>query len=182
MLAVVFPLALHSICPPALAASPRGDAPDNLYESLAAAQDDSEARRIEIAITRTWLRSGSPTADLLVSRAHAALGLEDMPLAIELLDRAIALAPDWAEAYARRGLIFAAMGDDERAVADFNQVLAHNQRHFVVLATLAAIFDRAGARDGALILYDRALTINPHMEDARQAREKLRLLIEGQPL
>lgn len=166
----------------AWAASARGDAQDSLYERLAAAQDEREARRLEVAITRTWLRSGSPTADLLAGRAHAALGLEEVPLAIELLDRAIAVAPDWAEGYARRGQIFAAIGDDERAVADFNQVLAHNQRHFVVLATLAGIFDRTGIREGALTLYERALAINPHMQDARKARDRLRLLIEGRPL
>ncbi len=173
------PLAAH-------AASAQGDAPasvaDSLYERLAAAQDEREARRIEAAITRTWLRSGSPTADLLATRAHAALGIDDLPLAIELLDRAIALAPDWAEAYARRGQIFAAAGDDERAAADFNQALAQNRQHFVVMATLAAIFERAGAREGALTLYERALAINPHLEGARKARDRLRLLVEGRPL
>ncbi|MGV6874659.1 tetratricopeptide repeat protein [Pseudochelatococcus sp. B33] len=181
-LAAAFPFGPGHESGRAWAASARGDAPDNLYERLAGAQDEREARRIEVAITRTWLRSGSPTADLLASRAHAALGLEDVPLAIELLDRAIALAPDWAEAYARRGQIFAAIGDDERAVADFNQVLAYNERHFVVLATLAGIFDRTGVRQGALTLYERALAINPHMQEVRRARDRLRLLVEGQPL
>lgn len=168
------------------AASVQGEAPESapesLYDRLAAAQDEREARRIEAAITRTWLRSGSPTADLLATRAHAALGVDDVPLAIELLDRAIALAPDWAEAYARRGQIFAAAGDDERAAADFNQALAQNRQHFVVMATLAAIFERAGVREGALTLYERALEINPHLEGARKARDRLRLLVEGRPL
>lgn len=160
----------------------RGDAPDNLYERLAAADDEREARRIEAAITRAWLRSGSPTADLLADRAHAALGVDDIPLAVELLDRAIVLAPDWAEAYARRGQIFAATGDDERAAADFDQALAHNRRHFTVLAAFAGILDRAGIRQGALRLYEQALAVNPHMEDARKARDRLRLAIEGRPL
>lgn len=166
----------------ALAAPARGDAPDSLYERLAAARDEQEARRIEVAITRSWLRSGSPTADLLATRAHVALGVEDVPLAVELLDRAIAVAPDWAEGYARRGQIFAAIGDDDRAVADFNQVLAYNERHYVVLATLAEILERTGVRAGALTLYERALAINPHMADARKAHDRLRLLVDGQPL
>ncbi|MBB3808363.1 hypothetical protein [Pseudochelatococcus contaminans] len=166
----------------ALAASATGDAPDSLYERLAAAQNEAEARDAERAITRVWLRSGSPTADLLATRAHTALAMEDAALAIELLDRAIALAPDWMEAYARRGQIFAAIGDDERAVADFNQVLAQNQRHFVVLTTLAAILDRSGLRKGALTLYDKALAINPQMDDARKVRDRLKILVEGRPL
>lgn len=159
-----------------------GEAPDSLYERLAAARDKQEAGRIEAAIKRLWQRSGSPTADLLLNRARTALGHDDAPLAIELLDRTIALAPDWPEAYALRGQIFAAIGDDERAAADFNQVLAQNQRHFIVLATLADIFERAGARKGALTLYERALALNPHIEDVRKAHDRLRLRVEGRPL
>lgn len=153
-----------------------------LYERLGKAKSDDEARQIEAVISRGWLRSGSATADLLLTRAYVALGVQDPALAIELLDRVIALTPDWAEAYARRGEVLAALGDSDRAVADFNQVLIRDDRHFVVLQALAGLFAQAGAKEGALKLYERALAINPHLEGGQKALEKLRLAVEGQPL
>ncbi|WP_433457137.1 tetratricopeptide repeat protein [Pseudochelatococcus sp.] len=155
---------------------------DTLYDRLADARDASEARRVEAAIVRSWLRSGSDTADLLLTRAHTALGIDDPALAIELIDRALVLAPDWAEAYAVRAQVFAALGDDERAVADLNQVLLRDARHFVALRTLADIFGRTGVRAGALALYERTLSIHPYLEGVRAALEKLRAAVEGQPL
>lgn len=159
-----------------------GSALDTLYEQLAGARDAREAKRIEAAIARNWLRSGSDTADLLLTRAHTALGVDDAALAIELIDRAIVLRPDWTEAYALRGQVFAAIGDDERAVADINQVLLRDGRHFVALQTLAEILERTGIRKGALTLYERALAVNPHLDGARTALEKLRSAVEGRPL
>lgn len=153
-----------------------------LYERLGEAKSDEEARQIEAAIARNWLRSGSATADLLFTRAYVALGIDDPALAVELLDRVIALTPDWAEAYARRGEILAALGDHDRAVADFNQVLIRDDRHYLVLQALARVFAQAGAKRGALTLYERALAINPRLEGGGKALEKLRLAVDGQPL
>src|SRR5262245_18817393 len=59
---------------------------DKLFERLAAASDEDEAKGIQRLIERRWLRSGSDTADLLMSRAVTALTAQDQPLAIELLD------------------------------------------------------------------------------------------------
>ena len=69
-----------------------------------------------------------------------------------------------------------------RAVADFNQVLIRDDRHYLVLQALAKVFAQAGAKRGALTLYERALAINPRLEGGGKALEKLRLAVDGQPL
>src|SRR5918998_5159227 len=62
---------------------------DDLFARLAAAKDPGEANGVANLIERRWARSGSDTADLLMSRAGEALKAKDFPLAIELLDRVL---------------------------------------------------------------------------------------------
>ncbi|MFL5195828.1 MAG: hypothetical protein ACJ8BE_02825, partial [Microvirga sp.] len=64
---------------------------DDLFARLAAAKDESEANGVANLIERRWARSGSDTADLLMSRAGDAFKGKDFPLAIELLDRVLTL-------------------------------------------------------------------------------------------
>src|SRR5262245_28790566 len=59
---------------------------DRLFERLAAAKTPEEAKGIANLIQRRWARSGSDTADLLMTRAQDALKARELPLAIELLD------------------------------------------------------------------------------------------------
>lgn len=153
-----------------------------LYNELAKTDNAHEAREIEAAIARQWLHSGSATADLLMMRAHIALEMDDPALAIELLDRIIASLPEWAEGYARRGHVFMALGDDDRAIADFYQVLIRDENQYLALESLGELFERDGENRGALRFYERALAINPHLEGASKAIEKLRLAVDGRPL
>src|SRR5215203_6864281 len=71
---------------------------DELFTRLAGAKDEAEANGIANLIERRWSRSGSDTADLLMSRATEAIHKKEYPVAVELLDRVLALEPQWAEA------------------------------------------------------------------------------------
>jgi len=75
---------------------------DELFTRLAAAKDATEANGVASLIERRWARSGGDTADLLMSRAEEAMKAKEFPLSIELLDRVLALRPEWAEAWHRR--------------------------------------------------------------------------------
>src|SRR5215207_1728425 len=91
---------------------------DELFTRLAGAKDESEANGIAALIEQRWARSGSDTADLLMSRAGEALKAKDYALAIELLDRVLALQPDWAEAWNRRATAFYLLDDPASSMAD----------------------------------------------------------------
>src|SRR5688500_18284564 len=80
------------------AVTPRAATLDELFERLRRSKDESEAKGLATTIQRRWLRSGSDTSDLLMSRAME-VASEDQALAIELLDRVVALQPEWAEAW-----------------------------------------------------------------------------------
>lgn len=152
---------------------------EQLFERLAGAEDEDEARGVSLLIHRRWMRSGSDTADLLMVRAQQAIRAQDHALAIELLDRVLALEPDWAEAWNRRAISFHNLGDPISAMADIHRVLVLEPRHFNAWAGLGHILRQGGDDRGALASYERAIAINPHIPRLRPIVERLRREIEG---
>jgi hypothetical protein len=76
---------------PAPDATTRPNTIEALFERLGKAKDETEAQGIANLIERRWSRSGSDTADLLMSRAGEAFRDKEYGLAIELLDRVLTL-------------------------------------------------------------------------------------------
>jgi tetratricopeptide (TPR) repeat protein len=155
---------------------------DKLFDRLAAATDADEAKGIARLIERRWLKSGSDTADLLMSRAVIALTAHDQPLAIELLDRIITLNPGWAEAWNKRATLFYMMGDHQRSVADIRQTLALEPRHFGAWAGLGMIFYEADNHKAALEAFRKAIAIHPFVGDVRKLIDRLAPEVDGRDL
>lgn len=152
---------------------------DELFERLASAVDEREARGVSLLINRRWMRSGSDTADLLMTRAQQALRERDPALAVELLDRVVALQPDWAEAWNRRAAAFQRLGDPIAAIADIHRAVTLEPRHFGAWAGLGNLLQESGDKFGALASYQRALAINPQLPRIGPIVDKLRREIEG---
>src|ERR687894_857125 len=165
--------------PPAQRDAGRRATLDDLFSRLAAAKDEAEAKGIANLIERRWMRSGSDTADLLLVRASDAIQAKEFPLAIELLDRVIALQPGWAEAWNRRATAFFLLEDTASAMADLRQVLTREPRHFGAWAGLGHIYNAGGDKARALESYRKALAINPKMETLRDLVGRLAPEIDG---
>src|SRR6476661_7983870 len=160
-------------------ATPRAASTDELFERLARTKDESEAKGLVATIERRWMHSGSDTADLLMSRALDALKADDQPLAIELLDRVIALRPEWAEGWNKRATIFFMMGDTTRSMADIEEVLAREPRHYGALAGLGVILQSTGDTKKAYQAFKKALAVNPFLDEVKSTVEKLAPEMEG---
>jgi Tfp pilus assembly protein PilF len=155
---------------------------EDLFERLAAAKDEDEAKGIATLIERRWSRSGSDTADLLMSRAAEAAKAKDFALAIELLDRILTLEPNWAEAWHRRANVFHMMDDTVSAMADLRQALSKEPRHFEAWTGLGHIFRSSEDKRSALEAYRRALKLHPQQPNIRKLIERLRPEVDGQDL
>ena len=158
----------------AMAAVPKPIDLDGLFEKLKNAPDAASAAFTSHAIEQRWARSGSDTADLLMERANAALAAGDRALSIEILDRIIYLDPDWAEGWNRRATVFFLEEDYARSVADIEEVLRREPRHFGALMGLAAILEHIGNERKALSAYERVLAIYPTLPAAQKAAERLK--------
>jgi len=168
--------------PPAKMETPQRSSIDDLFERLAAAKDEHEANGIASLIERRWSRSGSDTADLLMSRATEALQAKDYALTIEILDRIIALEPKWAEAWHRRATAFFLLDDPASSMADIRQVLALEPRHFGAWTGLGHIYMSGGDKQRALEAYRRALAIHPKLDTLRTMVERLAPEIDGRDI
>jgi tetratricopeptide (TPR) repeat protein len=146
---------------------------DGLFAKLKQAPDAASAAITSHAIEQRWARSGSDTADLLMQRANAAIAANDRPLAIEILDRIIVLEPDWAEAWNRRATVFFMEDDLSRSVADIQEVLQREPRHYGALMGLGGILERVGDERKALQAYQRVLAIYPLLPAAQKGAERL---------
>ena len=155
---------------------------DDLFGRLAAAKSESEANGVANLIERRWARSGSDTADLLMSRAADAFKAKDFPLAVELLDRVLTLRPEWAEAWHRRATAFFLLDDPVSAIADIQRVIAKEPRHFGAWAGLGHIYMSGGDKKRALEAYRKALALHPHMPKLRDMIDRLAPELDGRDI
>jgi tetratricopeptide (TPR) repeat protein len=151
-----------------------------LYAHLAKAQSAEEAAPIAKTIESLWLQSGSDTIGLLMQRAIKAVADQKPELAMQLLDTVVELAPDYAEGWSRRAVLYYLQNDVEHAVGDLRRVLALDPNHYMALEALARILRESGQKKSALSAYQELLRIYPHLPGAKEAADELKLEVEGQ--
>ena len=152
---------------------------DRLFERLAAATTPEEAKGIANLIQRRWARSGSSTADLLMTRAQTAIKEKRLELAIELLDRVISLEPDWAEGWNQRANALFLAGDPIRSMLDIGETLKREPRHYGAMMGLGTILRQQGDDKRAMVAYRRALEIYPQLEPVKNAVDSLKTEVDG---
>lgn len=151
----------------------------DLFNRLAKAADEGEARGITRGIERMWQISGSDTADLLADRAREAVGAKNFKLALELYDKVVALEPEWAEGWNQRATTRFYMDDDAGAIEDIARTLALEPRHFTALTGLGFILKRNEQKARALQAFRKSLEIYPHQERVKKQIEELAPDVDG---
>lgn len=146
---------------------------DELFERLPEAAGTATGGRIEREILRRFTQSGSPTADLLLNWAIEATEARDFPLALDLLDQIVVLRPGFAEAWNRRATVHYLLDDYSASLADIRVTLDLEPRHFGALAGFGIILRQIGREREAIEVLNRALEINPQLENVRETLEKL---------
>jgi tetratricopeptide (TPR) repeat protein len=155
---------------------------DFLFGALKAAPDEISAKHVEARIWAIWLQTPSDTAALLMTRAKAAVDAQKIDVAIKLLDSVIKLRPDYIEAWNRRATLYYMQNDYTRSLADIQQVLVREPRHFGALAGLGMIMQELGDERRALDAYRKALAINPHLDKIPDQVKSLTEKVEGRDI
>ncbi len=133
----------------------------------------------ESALWEVWSRSGDGEADRLL-----ALGVEQMnarrgEAALETFTRLIRRRPDFAEGWNKRATMHFLLGHYEESLADCDEVMKRNPYHFGALSGYGMIWLRLGEPEKALAWFERALDVNPNLEQVEDTVQMLRrLLIE----
>ena len=155
---------------------------DSLFAALAKAESEEEAKPIEEKILAGFLHSGSPTVDLLMTRAAAALQAGDTATGRKLVASVTGIAPDYAEGWHQRAEMQAEAGDDQGAMFCLQKAVTLNPRHFEALAELAGLVEEYGDKPAALRLYRKALALDPHFDDVARKVRALEHAVEGESL
>ncbi|MGX5664657.1 tetratricopeptide repeat protein [Rhizobium daejeonense] len=152
---------------------------DQLLTSLKRERNPEAANRISAEIMGTWNDSGSPTVNLLMQWANTAISEKRNPAALDFIDQAIVLKPDFVGAWNLRATLNYTMGNYRKSVSDINHVLSLEPRHFGALAGLAAILSERGSEEMALKAWERYLDIYPADRDAQNLVNKLEEKLAG---
>ncbi len=152
---------------------------DALFAQLKKEPDPVRAEAIANQIQAEWLQSGSATTDLLMQRAAQAVAAKNNAAALDLLDQAIVLQPDFPEAWNRRATVHYAEDRYGLAIADVEETLRREPRQFASLMGLAAMQEEFGRDRQALQTYLRVLDIYPALKDAQDAALKLSDALAG---
>jgi tetratricopeptide (TPR) repeat protein len=155
---------------------------DFLFGALKAAPDEASAKHVEARIWAIWLQTPSDTAALLMTRVKAAMDAQQADVALKLLDAVIKLRPDYTEAWNWRATIYYLKNDYGRSLADIQQVLTREPRHFAALAGLGMIMQELGDDKRALDAFRKALAINPHLEKVPELVKSLSEKVEGRDI
>ena len=173
-----FILAILLLLPCAALATPSEE--DKLFAQLHEAPSPEAARPLEQKLTGLFRISGSPSVDLLMTRAQAALRGADTGTAKKLVDAVTKVAPGFAEGWRARAQMQAAAGDDSGAMVSLQKVVTLNPRHFEAMTDLADMLEQYGDKAAALKLYRQALALDPQLAAAARREKALAKEVEGQ--
>lgn len=152
---------------------------ERLFQRLHDAKSQEEAEGVARLIQRRWARSGSDTADLLMTRAQEALKGKQTELAVELLDRIISLQPDWAEAWNQRANALYISGDPIRSMLDIGEALKREPRHYGAMMGLGMILRQQGNDKAAMVAFRKALEVYPQFDAVKKAVDSLATEVDG---
>ena len=152
-----------------------------LFEGLRGG-DSTAAAQIEERIYDIWSQSGSPSMDLLLDRGRTALTEGNTKLAVEHFTALIDHAPNFAEGYNARATAYFQDRKFGQSLADIQQTLALNPRHFGAMSGLALILEEIGRPEDALAAWREVEALHPHREGLSEALQRLEREVEGAAL
>lgn len=143
---------------------------------LRLAHDPEETDRLDTTIWRLWCAAGTLRAVRELTSALQAMAIDDMPGALEALNKALVADPEFAEAWNRRAMVHFLNGDTEKAASDIAHVLMLEPRHYGALSGFGQVLLQEGDSAGALQAFEAALAINPHLASLRAIVARLRIV------
>lgn len=137
---------------------------DALFRDLARFRPHQPAYELQDLIWAVWTNHQDEYADEAMEQAINAIALKDHDVAQLVLDALVDARPEWSEAWNKRATLHFIRGDDARAVRDVIETLTREPRHFGALSGFAQICLKHGRETEALIAFEAALAVNPHLE------------------
>ncbi len=130
------------------------------------------------ALWEVWFRGSAPDHGVLLRQAAT---LPDFAQAMAAFDDLIREAPDFAEAYNQRAILYFRRGEYARSAADCEAVLRLNPVHFGAAAGLGQCYLRLNRPTAALRAFRQAVAIHPGLDEVAHAVRQLEAALGSDP-
>ena len=127
----------------------------------------------EHAMWQIWFRGGCDAANAHLARGAEALNRQEIDEAIAFLDKAIKLSPNFPEAYNQRGIAHYLAERYPDSIRDCERVVELMPLHFGAWSGLGHSHLAIGNHEAALHAYQKALSVNPHLDCIAELVEEL---------
>ncbi|WP_169579650.1 tetratricopeptide repeat protein [Saccharospirillum impatiens] len=155
---------------------------DPLFDELQTSPGVNVSSVIEQQIWVLWSRGPTEEASRQLRRGVRAMQQGELETALSLLDTLIEDEPEFAEAWNKRATLHFIRGDINQSLADIEQTLTLEPRHFGALAGLGSIFARLRQPEAAIRAYEQVLNIYPQSTNSQRNLERLQEEVEGRIL
>ena len=131
----------------------------------------------ERALWEVWSRSGDAEVDRLFQRGLTEMRQGEGEAAARTFGEVIRRRPEFAEAWNKRATVYYLLGEYPKSLADCDEVIKRNPFHFGALSGYGMIYLKLDQPARALGYFERALAVNPNLDEVRQTIEALRALL-----
>jgi tetratricopeptide (TPR) repeat protein len=132
---------------------------------------------VESAMWSVWSRSGDAAVDGLFALGVEQMNQRHLEAAVQTFNRVIQQRPDFAEGWNKRATVYFMLGDYRRSLADCDEVVARNPYHWGALSGYGMIYMQLDQPGRALEYLEKALAVNPNLDQVAQTIEMLKALL-----
>lgn len=132
-----------------------------------------QATEVEDEIWHLWMQHPHDAASRALDRAADDIAGQRFDLAETRLYWLCRACPAFPEAWHKSATLYYLLERDDESVHAIHRTLELEPRHFGALCALGEICMGRGDRDAALMAFQAALRLNPHLAAARDALARL---------
>ncbi len=147
---------------------------DELFEQLQSSQDSLILVEVEAEIWEIWYDSGNEEIDALMAQGANSARVGNLSGAEEIYSQVIEQMPEFSEGWNRRATIRFYRNDYEGSLADIEETLRLEPRHFGAIWGLGMILGWQRDYERAILAFERLLELKPNAQDARPRIEMLK--------
>jgi tetratricopeptide (TPR) repeat protein len=145
--------------------------------------DDALVRETaEQALWSVWHRSGKPAVDARLQDGIMTMQRGAFEEAVAIFTEVIEMAPDFAEGYNKRATTYYVMQEYEKSIRDCDQTIALNAVHFGALSGAGLCYLGLRNLTKALDYFERALAVNPNMQQIQRYVEDIKKFLRDQSM
>ncbi len=147
---------------------------DQLFATLQSSRDETALLAAEAAIWDIWHDSGEESVDASMLQAAALVRNGDLAAAEGIYSEVIEAVPGFSEGWNRRATVRFYQRDYAGSLADIEETLRLEPRHFGAIWGLGMILGSQRDFQRAILAFERLLEIKPNASDAPRRIELLK--------